>query len=91
MRKALIKSMYVKQYEPLMRKWYEKWANFMEDGGLSDSERSELEALKESIINGATESAKIINEQIGEALHVASQDCYKTKGLRQCPRIQQKN
>lgn len=76
MRKALIKSMYVKQYEPLMRKWYEKWANFMEDGGLSDSERSELEALKESIINGATESAKIINEQWGGA-SLASQDSTK--------------
>lgn len=62
-RKALIKSMYVKQYEPEMRKWYEKWAEYTEDGILSDTEQSELDRLKEGIIQGATESAKLINEQ----------------------------
>lgn len=63
MRKALIKSMYVKQYEPEMRKWYEKWAEYTEDGILSDTEQSELDRLKDGIIQGATESAKLINEQ----------------------------
>ena len=72
MRKALIKSMYVKQYEPEMRKWYEKWAEYTEDGILSDTEQSELDRLKEGIIQGAAESAKIINEQWG-AISSASQ------------------
>lgn len=65
MRKALIKAMYVKQYEPEMRKWYEKWAEYTEDGILSDSEQRELDSLKNGIIQGATEAAKLINEQWG--------------------------
>lgn len=51
MRKALIKAMYVENYMPEMRKWYEKWANYMSDGVLSDYESKELDSIKNNLID----------------------------------------
>ena len=66
MRKAMIKAMYVKNYEPEMRKWYEQWAEAMKNDGIIDeSEQASLDALKESIILGATSAAEAINKQFG--------------------------
>ena len=67
MRKAMIKAIYVKQYEPELRKWYEMWANYMDDGILSDDERIRLDALKENIINGAMNEADRINKAWGSS------------------------
>ena len=61
MRKAMIKAMYVKNYEPEMQKWYDQWAKAMEDGVMTTQEKTSLDSLKESIITGATEAAKDIN------------------------------
>lgn len=61
MRKAMIKAMYVKNYEPEMQKWYDQWAKAMEDGVMTTQEKTSLDLLKESIITGATEAAKDIN------------------------------
>lgn len=61
MRKSMIKAMYVKNYEPQMKQWYEQWSKAMEDGIMSTQERTSLDSLKESIIKGATEAAENIN------------------------------
>lgn len=61
MRKAMIKAMYVKNYEPEMQKWYDQWAKAMEDGVMTTEEKSGLDSLKESIINGAMAAAENIN------------------------------
>lgn len=65
MRKAMIKAMYVKQYEPELRKWYEMWASYMDNGVISDDEQRQLDALKENIINGAMNEADRINKAWG--------------------------
>lgn len=65
MRKAMIKAMYVKQYEPELRKWYEMWASYMDNGVISDDEQQQLDALKENIINGAMNEAERINKAWG--------------------------
>lgn len=62
MRKALIKAMYVKNYEPLMRQWYDKWSEAMKDGDISEEEHNALNGLKETIVQGATNAAHAINE-----------------------------
>lgn len=70
MRKSMIKAMYVKNYEPQMKQWYEQWSKAMEDGVMSTEEKNSLDALKESIIKGATEAAQNINsmfERNGES------------------------
>lgn len=61
MRKSMIKAMYVKNYEPQMKQWYEQWSKAMEDGVMSTEEKNSLDALKESIIKGATSAAQNIN------------------------------
>lgn len=61
MRKAMIKAMYVKNYEPEMQKWYDQWAKAMEDGVMTTQEKTSLDSLKESIINGAMAVAENIN------------------------------
>lgn len=67
MRKALIKAMYIKNYEPQLRDWYTMWADYMGDGILSEDERKRLDALKENIINGAISEANQITESWGGA------------------------
>ena len=62
MRKAMIKAMYVKNFEPEMQKWYDQWSKAMEDGLMNDQEKASLDSLKESIVNGATAAAANINE-----------------------------
>lgn len=62
MRKSMIKAMYVKNYEPEMKKWYEQWSKAMEDGVMTTQEKESLDALKQSIINGAVSSAEQIND-----------------------------
>ena len=61
MRKAMIKAMYVKNYKPEMQKWYDQWAKAMEDGVMTTQEKTYLDSLKESIINGAMAAAENIN------------------------------
>lgn len=65
MRKALIKAMYVKQYEPEMRKWYEMWAEATGDREIDPEEQIALDNLKNSIIQGAEAGAAAINAQFG--------------------------
>lgn len=65
MRKALIKAMYVENYMPEMRKWYEKWANYMSDGVLSDYESKELDSIKNNLIDQMVKEAETINKQWG--------------------------
>lgn len=65
MRKALIKAMYVENYMPEMRKWYEKWANYMSDGVLSDYESKELDSIKNNLIDQMVKEAEAINKQWG--------------------------
>lgn len=65
MRKALIKAMYVKQYEPEMRKWYEMRAEATKDGEIDPEEQTALDNLKNSIIQGAEAGAAAINAQFG--------------------------
>ena len=63
LRKSLIKSFAVENYKGQMKEWYEKWAEAMKDGEITSEEQKSLDDLKNSIITGATESAKLINDQ----------------------------
>lgn len=63
LRKSLIKSFAVENYKGQMKEWYEKWADAMKDGEITSEEQKSLDDLKNSIITGATESAKLINDQ----------------------------
>ena len=44
-----------------MQKWYDQWAKAMEDGVMTTQEKTSLDSLKESIINGAMAAAENIN------------------------------
>lgn len=63
LRKSLIKAFAVENYKGKMQEWYTKWAEAMKDGEISLEEQKSLDDLKNSIITGATESAKLINDQ----------------------------
>lgn len=63
MRKSLIKAFVVDGYKDKMKEWYTMWAASLEDGSISSAEQKSLDDLKNSIITGATESAKLINDQ----------------------------
>lgn len=63
LRKSLIKAFAVENYKGKMQEWYTKWAEAMKDGEISTEEQKSLDDLKNSIITGATESAKLINDQ----------------------------
>lgn len=65
MRQALIKAMYVKNYEPQMRKWYNAWQSAMGDGSLTDDEKSTLDSMKDAIINDAMKEVNAINQMFG--------------------------
>jgi len=65
MRKALIKAMYVKQYEPMIRELYELWAKAMEDGVIDEEEQIALDNLQNSITQGIESGAAAINAQFG--------------------------
>lgn len=82
MRKALIKAMYVKNYEPQMRKWYEQWAKYMEDGEIDENEQKALDDLKNSIIEGAKSAADAINEQWGTSSSSSSGQTASSGGFQ---------
>lgn len=63
LRKSLIKSFAIENYKGKMQEWYEKWAEAIKNGEISPEEQKSLDALKNSIITGAIESAKLINDQ----------------------------
>lgn len=63
MRKSLIKAFVVENYKDDIRKWYDMWAKSLEDNTISSDEQKALDDLKSSIITGAVESAKLINDQ----------------------------
>lgn len=48
-----------------MRKWYEKWADYMSDGVLSDYESKELDSIKNNLIEQMVKEAETINKQWG--------------------------
>lgn len=73
LRKSLIKSFAVENYKGKMKEWYEKWAEAMKDGEITSEEQKSLDDLKNSIITGATESAKLINDQFEYLKNDASQ------------------
>lgn len=67
-RKALIKQMFLKQYQSQLQQWYDKFADALDpngDGGTSitEEEQAALNTLRDSIVNGATAAAEKINEQ----------------------------
>jgi len=62
-RKSLIKAFVIENYKDDIRKWYDMWAKSLEDNTISSDERKALDDLKSSIITGAVESAKLINDQ----------------------------
>lgn len=65
MRKSLIKAFVIENYKDDIRKWYDMWAKSLEDNTISSDEQKALDDLKSSIITGAVESAKLINDQFG--------------------------
>jgi len=67
MRKSLIKAFVIENYKDDIRKWYDMWAKSLEDNTISSDERKALDDLKSSIITGAVESAKLINDQFDTA------------------------
>ena len=67
MRKSLIKAFVIENYKDDIREWYDMWAKSLEDNTISSDERKALDDLKSSIITGAVESAKLINDQFDTA------------------------
>ena len=63
MRKSIIKAFVVDNYKDKLKEWYNLWAQSLQDGSISSDEQKSLDDLKNSIISGATESAKLINDQ----------------------------
>lgn len=67
-RKSLIRQMFLAQYKDQLKKWYDMWAKAIDpegEGGssITEKEQEALNTLRDSIINGATEAAKQINDQ----------------------------
>lgn len=81
LRKSLIKSFAVENYKGKMKEWYEKWVEAMKDGKITAEEQESLDNLKNSIITGATESAKLINDQF-EYLNKESSQSSTSKGYQ---------
>ena len=81
MRKSLIKAFAVENYKDKMKEWYTKWAEALKDGVISSDEQKSLDDLKNSIITGATESAKLINDQFGYLNDATSQEA-SSKGFQ---------
>ena len=67
-RKALIKQMFLKQYQSQLQQWYDKFAAALDPNGeggasITEEEQAALNTLRDSIVNGATAAAEKINEQ----------------------------
>ena len=72
MRKAMIKQMFQKEYADKLKSWYDQFAAAVDPDGTGGSvitkdEQEPLNTLRDSIINGATDAAKKINEQFAMA------------------------
>lgn len=70
MRKALIQNMYKNQFKKSVEDWYDMWAKAMDPNGVGGSaitpdEQAALDTLKNSIVTGATDAAKKIDDQFG--------------------------
>jgi hypothetical protein len=68
MRKALIQNMWKNQFKDQIQKWYQMWSDAMNPDGeggstITPSEQAALDTLKNSIVTGATDAAKKINDQ----------------------------
>lgn len=64
MRESLIDNMFKKNYAKDLEKYYDMWGKAMEnDGKIDDNEWIELNALADSIAQGATAAANAINER----------------------------
>ena len=68
MRKALIQNMWKNQFKDQTQKWYQMWSDAMNPDGeggstITPSEQAALDTLKNSIVTGATDAAKKINDQ----------------------------
>lgn len=62
MRKSLIENMFKKDYAQKIEDYYAQWGRAMEnDGTIDDAEFNELNALADSIAQGATAAAEAIN------------------------------
>lgn len=77
LRKSLIKAFAVENYKGKMQEWYTKWSEAMKNGEISSDEQKSLDDLKNSIITGATESAKLINDQFDYLKKGSSQSSSK--------------
>lgn len=72
MRKALIQNMWKNQFKDQIQKWYQMWSDAMNPDGeggstITPSEQAALDTLKNSIVTGATDAAKKINNQFNTA------------------------
>lgn len=68
MRKALINNMYKNQFKKSVDEWYTMWAQAIDPKGtggeiITPEEQAALDTLKNSIVTGATDAAKKINDQ----------------------------
>ena len=59
MRKELIESMYIEQYEPRIKAIWEKWKEYSEDGLVTDEERANIK-------NDIDELSKEVADAAGE-------------------------
>lgn len=83
LRKSLIKNMYAKTYEPMLKKWYDMWAGYMKDGDIDTDEQTALDKLKESIVNGAMSSVEAINKQWATVKNEETERSSSSKGVVQ--------
>lgn len=82
MRKAMIKSMFDKNYKAKLEEWYDLWAKYMDDGVIDDDEQRELDNLKNSIISGAKAGADLINDQFKDIYQEgANREAAEKKGI----------
>lgn len=82
MRKAMIKSMFDKNYKAKLEEWYDLWAKYMDDGVIDDDEQRELDNLKNSIVSGAKAGADLINDQFKDIYQEgANREAAEKKGI----------
>lgn len=62
MRKALIKAMYVENFKPQMKKWYDEWQRAMGDGELTSEEKQLLDSMKQTMVDDMKKEVDAINQ-----------------------------
>ena len=87
LRESLIKNLWRSSYKDELEKYYQMWADAMkpdsDDGSdLSKKERTALEALKKTIVNGITGSVDEINKQFPELMDSTSKQDPLTDAVR---------